>query len=82
MDIINLSWRTTGVNVQCPQILLSAKFVSSMNHSTVLDDRTEASGKQVLFPNIVQSLNAGERDYLIDEIAGALVRIYQRRLEA
>ena len=81
MDISELKWRTTGTNVLCPQILISAKFVNPLNHSVVLDDRTEASGKQVLFPNIVASLTPAEREYLVEEIAMALVRIYMRRIE-
>lgn len=81
MDISSLSWRTTGQNVSCPQILISAKFVSPADHSVVYDDRTEASGKQVLFPNIVAQLNAGERDYLIEKIAMALVDIYRHRIQ-
>jgi hypothetical protein len=81
MDIYELKWRTTGINVSCPQILISAKFVNSNNQSQVLDDRTEASGKQVLFPNIVASLTAAERDYLVEKIAWTLTEIYMRRIQ-
>lgn len=81
MDIAELKWRLTGNNVQCPQLLISAKFVSPNNHAQVYSDLTEGSGKQVLFPDIVAALTGGERDYLIEKIALALVDIYMRRVQ-
>lgn len=81
MDISELKWRTTGINVLCPQILISAKFVSSRNHSIVFGDQTEAAGRQVLFPNIVAALTPAERAELVEDIAMSLVRLYMRRIQ-
>jgi hypothetical protein len=79
MDILDLRWRTTGVNVQCPQILLSARLVDSQTQKTVYADLRESVSKHVLFPNIVARLTGDERKQLIEDIAMSLIRIYQAR---
>jgi hypothetical protein len=80
MDILDLSWRTTGQNVSCPQVLISLRMVDSQTQQTTLADLRESQGKQVLFPNIVAQLTVAERQELMQAIVDALVGIYQRRI--
>lgn len=82
MDIPELKWRLTGTNVSCPQVLISAKFVNSNDHSQLIEDMRESEGKQILFPNIVASLTAEERDDLMEAIVMKLLDIRRRRIES
>lgn len=79
MDILDLKWETTGQNVLCPQIKISARFVDSATQKTTISDYRESKGKQVLFPNIVASLTSEERQILISDIVNSLLTIYKAR---
>jgi hypothetical protein len=80
MDLMDFSWRATGQNVLVPQILISFKFVDSNNQTQLIEDNTESSGKEVLFPNIVAQLTAEEKHQLMDCIVKELINIKRQRL--
>jgi len=80
MDLLDYSWRTTGLSVACPQVLISFRLVDSQTQTITLDDARESAGRQVLFPNVVGTLTADERRELMEAIVSALLNIRQRRL--
>lgn len=81
MDILHLDWKLTGQKVLCPQVSISAQFVDSQTQKTSLSDLRESAGKQILFPDIVASLQPDERQELMEMIVDKLVQIYQRRIK-
>ena len=81
MDILDLNWQTTGANRQVPQIRISARFVDSQTQQTTIGDYRQSVGKSILFPDVVSSLTAGERQDLMQAIVDALIVIYRKRHE-
>lgn len=80
MDLLDYSWRATGLSVLCPQVLISFRLVDSQTQKTTLDDCRESAGKQVLFPNIVSVLTPAEKAVVMEAIVQSLIGIKQKRL--
>ena len=79
MDVMDLSWRPTGLNVLVPQVLISCRLMDSQTQQTVIEDLRESQSRQVLFPNIVASLTGAERSQLMQAIVNELLAIYRQR---
>lgn len=79
---MNYSWRLTGNNVLCPQVLISFKLVDSNNQSILVEDNTEENGKEVKFPNIVAQLTANEKRDLMEAIIQKLIQIKINRFQS
>jgi hypothetical protein len=79
MDVMDFKWEPTGQNVLCPQVKISFRLVDSDTRTTTIEDLRDSEGKSVLFPNIVSTMPASEKQELMKTIVEKLVSIYIAR---